>query len=85
VCGVSRLIVPALLAGLVAATLSNRAPVGWAVAVAVGAALSLWGRRGRGGRRCGAAPDEAATFRDYPPGYKGLQDVTGTTEEAAAG
>ena len=44
-CGVSRLILPAILAGAIAGTLANQALAGWAAGAAVAVVLYLMGRR----------------------------------------
>ena len=60
VCAASRLLLPAIVAGMIAATLTNQALVGWAVAVGVAALLYLAGRRRGASLNCALPPGTAA-------------------------
>ena len=68
-CAVSRVIVPAILAGMIAGTLANAALVGWVAGAAVAGLLFLLGRRS-GATSCTLPPPagQAAADSDVQPG-----------------
>jgi len=78
-CAVSKLVVPAILAGLVVATLTNQAVAGWIVAAAVGGLLYLKGRRRAGSVSCALPPGR--TGRSHPA----APDSRPHPDDAAAG
>lgn len=68
-CGLSRLVFPAVLVGMGVATMFGNATAGWLAAAAVAAALYLLGRRRPAGT-CGLGPTRARPFEglDHGPG-----------------